>query len=278
MSWNNLKDCMSLQATVVKSWSHLASVGSNQATRTVCRLQRRTALAQRIARTQRITFMHMSGGNNVPSLALETSKKKGLLNSENPPSKMLRLAFGNCSGQNKNGRVLKLVVCSVEMGHFEEVEFMFLIVGHAKNPADRLSNLLKADHRLMNLCTTKQSISTRNTNEFVTAAQAEEDVFKDFMEHQHQFHKPFETNTIKTCHMFLSHQQDDKEGVLGHFESDLIRQGETAYLEVAETLRSKGCLDLSDTKLLDDVLDKLEATKTKTRTMQHLTKRGTAPC
>jgi hypothetical protein len=124
----------------------------------------------------------------------------------------------------------------------------------------------------MILCTMKQLISTVNTNKFVTAVQAEEDVFKDFMEHQQQFHKPFQTNTIKIYHMFSSHQ--DKKGVLRYYESNLIREEEKADLEVAGTLRSKGsCLNLNDTKLLDDVLEKLEATKTKTA--QHLTKKGT---
>jgi hypothetical protein len=183
----------------------------------------------------------------------------------------LTFAFDNCSGQNKNGMVLKLVVCSVEMGHFEEVEFLFLIVRHAKNPADRLFNVLKTDCRSMNLCPMKHLICTVSTNEFVTAVQAEEDVFKDFMEHQQQFCKPFQRNTIKICHMFSSHQ--DKKGVLRCCESDLIREEEKADLEVAGTLRSKGCFDPNDTKLLDDVPEKLEATKTKTT--QHLTKKGT---
>jgi hypothetical protein len=83
------------------------------------------------------------GRNNVALLVLETLQKKGLLDVNNPPSKKLMFVFDNCSGQNKNGMVLKLVVSLVEMGYFEEVEFMFLIVGHTKNPADRLFNLLK---------------------------------------------------------------------------------------------------------------------------------------
>jgi hypothetical protein len=68
-------------------------------------------------------------GNKVASLVLETLKKKGLLNPNNPPTKKLMLVFDNCSGQNnKNGMVLKLVVYLVEMGYFEEVQFMFLIL------------------------------------------------------------------------------------------------------------------------------------------------------
>jgi hypothetical protein len=69
------------------------------------------------------------GKNNIASLVLETLRKKGLLNPNNPP---LTFVFDNCLGQNKNGMVLKLVVYLVEMGYFEEVQCMFLIVGHYK--------------------------------------------------------------------------------------------------------------------------------------------------
>jgi hypothetical protein len=123
------------------------------------------------------------GGNNVASLVLETLRKKGLLNTNNPPSKKLTFVFDNCSGQNKNGMVLKLVVYLVEMAYFQEVEFMFLIVGHTNNDADRLFNLLKILYRSLNIFTMQQLIATVNTNEFVTAVKAKEEVFKDFMKY-----------------------------------------------------------------------------------------------
>ena len=117
----------------------------------------------------------------------------------------------------------------------------------------------------------EQLINTVNANEFVTAVQAEEDVFKDFMEYQQQFYKPFQMNTIKIYHVFSSHQNN--KGDLGCNESDLIRQEESKDLKVAEALRAKGCLDVTDTNLLHDVIGKLEETKSKTT--QHLIKRGT---
>jgi hypothetical protein len=64
----------------------------------------------------------------------------------------------------------------------------------------------------------KQLIATVNTNEFVTAVQAEEDVFKDFMEYQQQFYKAFEMNTIKIYLIFSSHQ--DKKGDLRYYKSN----------------------------------------------------------
>jgi hypothetical protein len=106
------------------------------------------------------------GGNNVASLVLETLREKGFLDANNPPSKKLTFVFKNCSGQNKNGMVLKLVVYLVEMAYFEEVEFMFLIVGHTNNDADRLFNLLKILYRSLNIFMMQQLIATVNTNEF----------------------------------------------------------------------------------------------------------------
>ena len=40
----------------------------------------------------------------------------------------------------------------------------------------------------------EQLITVVNTNEFVTGVKVEEGVFEDFIEHQQQFYKPFETN------------------------------------------------------------------------------------
>jgi hypothetical protein len=124
------------------------------------------------------------------------------------------------SEQEWHGTVLKLPVYLVEMGFFEEVQFMFLIAGHTKNPADRLFNLLKILYRSLNLFTMKQLITTVNTNEFVTAVQAEEEVYKDFFLYQQSFYKAFESNTIKIYHIFSSHQ--DNKGDLRYYESDLI--------------------------------------------------------
>jgi hypothetical protein len=58
----------------------------------------------------------MRGKENVASLVLETLKKNGLLNPNNPTTKKWTFVFDNWSGQNNNGMVLKLVVYLVEMG------------------------------------------------------------------------------------------------------------------------------------------------------------------
>lgn len=96
----------------------------------------------------------------------------------------------------------------MEMEHFDEVKFMFLIVGHTKNPGNRLFNLLKQRHRSMNLFTMKDLIECVNGNTSVAALQSEGDDFKDFMAHQKEFYKPFATNTMLKYHIFSSHKDD----------------------------------------------------------------------
>lgn len=43
----------------------------------------------------------------------------------------------NCTGQNKNNYVVKLLVALAHMGDFEEVNLKFFIKGHTKNAVDR---------------------------------------------------------------------------------------------------------------------------------------------
>ena len=202
------------------------------------------------------------GGNNVASLLLKTLETKGLLNRNNPPGKKLVSVFDNCPGQNKNGMVLKLVAWLVEMDYFEEVEFMFLIVGHTKNPADRLFNLLKQRYRSMNLFTMEDLIECVNGNESVTALQSEGDDFKDFMDYQKEFYKPFATNTILKYHIFRSHKDD--KGVIRYYESDLERQEETTLLADAARLQKFAPLDQSDTQKLDELERNLKVMKDNT--------------
>jgi hypothetical protein len=47
--------------------------------------------------------------------------------------KELNLVMDNCGGQNKNNCVIPLAPYLVEMGYFEEVNIIFLVVGHTKN-------------------------------------------------------------------------------------------------------------------------------------------------
>ena len=87
------------------------------------------------------------GANNVASLIIETLRKLNLLR-ENSVGSELNIIFDNCSGQNKNNTVIRLAGWLNEMNYFKEVNFIFLVVGHTKNAADRLFHCLKQEYRL----------------------------------------------------------------------------------------------------------------------------------
>ncbi len=82
------------------------------------------------------------GANNVASLILKTLTEIGVMREEEKGGE-LNIVFDNCSGQNKNNTVLRLAPYLVEMGYFKAVNFVFLVVGHTKNSADMLFNVLK---------------------------------------------------------------------------------------------------------------------------------------
>lgn len=69
----------------------------------------------------------------------------------------------------QNRMVLRLALFLVEAGFFEEVEFVFLIVGHTKNPCDRCFNLLKKEHRGSNIYSMDQLMAKLNKGDGVVA-------------------------------------------------------------------------------------------------------------
>lgn len=116
------------------------------------------------------------GGNIVCSLIMKTLKHMNMLR-DNECGKELNIIFDNCSGQNKNNTVLTLVPYLVEMGYFKEVNFIFLVVGHTKNAADRLFNALKKAYHHMNLHVMRELIDTLSQSESVTVHEATQSDF-----------------------------------------------------------------------------------------------------
>jgi hypothetical protein len=82
------------------------------------------------------------GGNNVASLLLRALHQLEILE-DGKCAKHLSFIMDNCSGQNKNGHVLRLALWLVEVGYFQTVEFIFYVRGYTKNLCDRMFNLLK---------------------------------------------------------------------------------------------------------------------------------------
>lgn len=69
----------------------------------------------------------------------------------------------------QNQMVLRLALYLVEKGYYATVEFVFLIVGHTKNPCDRMFNLLKMQYRKSNVYTMGQTIEKLNEHGQTTA-------------------------------------------------------------------------------------------------------------
>jgi hypothetical protein len=107
------------------------------------------------------------GATNVASLIMKTLRELQLLR-EDAVGGELNIIFDNCSGQNKNNTVLKLALWIMAMGYFKSVQFIFLVVGHTKNAADRLFNLLKEDYRSRNLFTFDQLATALDQSPSVT--------------------------------------------------------------------------------------------------------------
>ena len=107
------------------------------------------------------------GANNVASLIIKTLRQLNLLR-EDCVGGVLNIIFDNCSGQNKNNTVLKLAAWLKQMGYYSTVNFVFLIVGHTKNAADRLFNSLKHEYRKNNIYTMQALIERLSSSDSVT--------------------------------------------------------------------------------------------------------------
>jgi hypothetical protein len=91
------------------------------------------------------------GGNNVASLSMKHLEDHGLLNGTR--RKTLNVVMDNCARQNKNNYVLRLALYLVKKGYFKEVTFLFLVVGHTKNVANCLFNILERLYQRQNVFT-----------------------------------------------------------------------------------------------------------------------------
>ena len=118
------------------------------------------------------------GANNVASLIVKTLRLLNLLQDDSVGGE-LNIIFDNCSGQNKNNTVLRLAAWLTQMGYFKKVKFVFLIVGHTKNAADRLFNSLKHEYRKENIFTMQALFDCLGVSDSVTVVPS---VAKDFLD------------------------------------------------------------------------------------------------
>jgi hypothetical protein len=177
------------------------------------------------------------GGNNVASLILKTLRLLGPLIPDGGVSiKELNIVFDNCSGQNKNNHVLRLVPFLVEMDYFQRVNFIFLVVGHAKNVCDHLFNILKLNLRKKDVVTFDDFLKNMNLHESCTAIPAESGDFRDingfFNAYYHRY------NAVLKHHIFTC--EKDSEGRVRVRESNL--EGSKTF---TQDLRKNGAVPAS---------------------------------
>jgi hypothetical protein len=112
------------------------------------------------------------GNNHVASLIMKTLKKldvtKNDANGLPVQAKELNIVMDNCGGQNKKKYVILLAPYLVELGYFEQINMLFLVVGHTKNVCDRRFNSLKQLNHKSNVYTIEHAMSVLNKSKHVT--------------------------------------------------------------------------------------------------------------
>ena len=120
------------------------------------------------------------GGNNVASMLwIHLCSKKLLPNPTtdfaHKPIKEINLVFDNCSGQNKNRMVLRLLFFMVKLKMCCTARAIFLVRGHTKNDCDRMFNQMKKLYWRQNIYTPNDLIQALNKGKQVDAVLLEED-------------------------------------------------------------------------------------------------------
>jgi hypothetical protein len=153
---------------------------------------------------------------------------KNLLRLDDPGLE-LNIVFDNCSGQNKNNTVLKYLLWVSEMGYFRKVNFVFLIVGHTKNSADRLFNALKLDYQMQNIYTVKQLLQVLGRSKYCCIVDTKEEDFNNWSLYLDLFYRNFKDKKlaiIKQNHIFSCEYSQCRRGnqsLVNVRESDLPR-------------------------------------------------------
>ncbi len=103
---------------------------------------------------------------------------------------------------------MRLVAWLAQLGHFHEVNFIFLIVGHTKNAADHLFNSLKVRYRKKNLYTFDQLAEVLSLSHTITVHPTVAEDFLDYGKFFDVFYKKL-AGQIQQNHIFSSGQGDE---------------------------------------------------------------------
>ena len=151
------------------------------------------------------------GGINVASMIMKTLQLIGVMKKDTfgraVKGKELNIVMDNCSGQNKNNYVLLLAPYLVELGFFETVNMVFLVVGHTKNVCDRRFNDLKRTYHNSQVFTLSQAVDVLSKSPYVTVWPI--DPLCDWKDYDSMLQKPYvklnkRKLKIKTNHIFTA--------------------------------------------------------------------------
>jgi hypothetical protein len=175
------------------------------------------------------------GGNNVASLIMKTLKHMKILKEEEA-GRELSIVMDNCGGQNKNRMVLRLALYLVEVGYFQDVNLIFLVRGHTKNPCDRMFNTLKKDYHRSN-CYTFHMLADMLRSENVEVLPVEEGDWENWDAYLDRFYMRFQSGTVQRNHIFSVSAQETGETVMS------LREADGAESTVRKFKRGKATLE-----------------------------------
>ena len=175
------------------------------------------------------------GAHNVASLLIKIKimKTMGILREDMVGSE-LTVVFDNCSGQNKNNTILKLLAQLVEMYYFHKVQFVFLIVGHTKNACGHLFNALKKVYRRENIYTFPALLQKLDASDKVTIYESQEEDFADWDDYLRLFYSNY-AKKVKQNHIFSC------KSIASRSLSAFLRW-DSRHFSVLMALRSSGLL------------------------------------
>ena len=120
----------------------------------------------------------------------------------------------NCAGQNKNKMLLRLSAYLVESNYFKTVNFIFYVVGHTKNPADRLFNLAKSKIRQQNVYTMEQFLNYMNESDYVTAKEVFPHHFYEWNPFLDRLYKDLSKPGVKRWQVFSVESPEEGQPLL----------------------------------------------------------------
>ncbi|CAB9505274.1 unknown protein [Seminavis robusta] len=160
------------------------------------------------------------GGNNVASLLWHHLWLQKVLSTDEP-FKEITFIFDNCSGQNKNRMVLRLLFFLVKLGITKVARASFLIRGHTKNDCDRLFNVMKKGYRNSNIYLPADLVESMKHKQ-VTPVWCDANVFFDWDSGEDKYlTRP---TKVKSYHVFTFDIDKDDGDTLTKMYSHNINQ------------------------------------------------------